>query len=62
VMVLRYQSWRGSFSLFGVVIPYAGVWAMLLFMLAHVGYTISPFAVTSVSPTQQVQVAILGVV
>jgi membrane protease YdiL (CAAX protease family) len=62
VMILLYRSWRGSYRLFGVEIPHAGLWATLLFALAHIGYTISPFAVTSISPMQLGQATVLGLI
>lgn len=61
VMTVLYTAWRGKVRIGPVEVPHAGLWATGLFMLAHVGFTLSPLAITHFSPIQQVQAAIMGV-
>lgn len=60
VMSLLYRTMTGVFRVGRIEMPYAGAVATVLFMLAHVGYTLSPLAITWISPAQQVQACALG--
>jgi uncharacterized protein len=60
VMMVLCQSMTGTFRVGRIEMPHAGLAATVLFMLAHVGYTLSPFAITWVSPAQQFQALALG--
>ena len=60
VMTLLYQSMTGAIRMGGIEMPYAGLVATGLFMLAHVGYSLSPFGITWFSPAQQFQALALG--
>jgi len=53
VMVILLKSWTGELKLGKIVMPVAGLWATLLFMLAHVNYTLSPLKITHFSWQQQ---------
>ena len=60
VMVLVYQSMRGVVRIGRIEMPYAGLVATALFMVAHIGYTLSPPAITSFSIPQQIEALVLG--
>ncbi len=53
VMGVLLLSWRREFRLGRLVLPAAGLWATLIFMLAHVGYTLGPPTITNFSWPQQ---------
>jgi membrane protease YdiL (CAAX protease family) len=60
VMTVLYRTMTGVFRVGRIEMPYAGALATVLFMLAHVGYTLAPLAITWISPTQLVQACALG--
>jgi membrane protease YdiL (CAAX protease family) len=53
IMVILLKSWTGEVKLGKVRMPVAGLWATLLFMLAHVNYTLVPLRITHFSLFQQ---------
>ncbi len=53
VMTVLAQSWKGTYRAGNLEIPYAGLWATLFFMIAHIGFSFSPFAITRFSIMQQ---------
>ena len=53
VMTVLLVSWKRELRVGKIVMPVAGLWATLLFMLAHVNYTLSPFRITHFSLPQQ---------
>lgn len=61
VMTILLGSWSEQTKLFGIKISWAGIWATLFFVLAHVGFELFPFSLTYVDPLQLVQAAVLGV-
>jgi membrane protease YdiL (CAAX protease family) len=60
VMMVLYRSWHGRVSWLGMHISDAGLIATVLFIIAHIGFTVVPFQVTWVSPIQLLQAGILG--
>ena len=52
--------WRREFRVGPLTVPAAGLWATLFFMLAHVGYTLQPLRITTVSLPQQALALVLG--
>lgn len=54
IMTMLLICWKGELRLGKVAMPVAGLWATLLFMLAHVNYTIFPFKITQFIWQQQV--------
>ena len=60
VMIVLSKYWRGTYRIGSVEIPTAGIVATILFMLAHIGFTISPFSITHFSLSQQVTALGLG--
>jgi membrane protease YdiL (CAAX protease family) len=61
VMVLLYRAWRSHRNIAGIRISDAGLLATALFVLAHIGFSLSPPGITWLSPVQLVQAAVLGV-
>ena len=53
VMVILLKFWTGEVRLGKVGMPVAGLWATLLFMLAHINFTLVPFQITHFSVAQQ---------
>lgn len=53
IMVILLKCWTGEMKVGKVLMPVAGLWATLLFMLAHVNYTLFPFSITQFSLPQQ---------
>jgi len=53
VMLILLRAWPGEVRLGKVVMPVAGLWATLLFMLAHVNFALAPFRITQFSIPQQ---------
>lgn len=53
VLSILLVSWKGELRVGRIVMPAAGLWVTLLFMLAHINYTISPFRITQFVWQQQ---------
>ena len=53
VITVLGKYWRGTHRIGDVEITSAGIVAAILFMLAHIGFTFSPFAITHFSLYQQ---------
>ena len=60
VMIVLGKYWTGTHRIGSVEIPTVGIVATILFMLAHVGFSFSPFAVTHFSLSQQIMAMGLG--
>jgi membrane protease YdiL (CAAX protease family) len=60
VIVLLSQSWKRVFRIWRVEISSAGLIATALFMYGHIGFTVFPFKITSISLAQQVWALGLG--
>lgn len=60
VMTLLYRSLAGVIRVGRIEMPYAGLAATLFFMLAHIGFSLSPLAVTWLSVPQLLQAGALG--
>ncbi len=54
ILGILLKSWTGEMKVGKVVMPVAGLWTTLFFMLAHVNYAFSPFRITWFSWQQQV--------
>lgn len=61
VMTILLGSWSEQTKLLGIKISWAGIWATVFFILAHVGIQFFPFSITYIDPLQLVQAAVLGV-
>ena len=53
IMSMLLVGWKKEWNLGKIVMPAAGILATLLFMLAHVGYELSPFRITQFTWQQQ---------
>ena len=53
------RSWEGKMTVGKLVFPITGLWATLLFMIAHVNISLAPFSITT-SGWQQVWALGLG--
>ena len=53
IMSMLLVGWKKEWRLGKIVMPAAGILATLLFMLAHVGYELSPFRITQFTWQQQ---------
>jgi len=53
VMTVLGKYWRGTHRIGNLEIPSSGIVATILFMLAHIRFTFSPFAITHFSLVQQ---------
>jgi hypothetical protein len=53
IMSMLLVGWKREWQLGKIVMPVAGILATLLFMLAHVGYELSPFRITQFTWQQQ---------
>ena len=60
VMTVLGKYWRGTYRIGDVEIPSAGIVATIFFMMAHIGFTISPFTITHFSLIQQLTALGLG--
>ena len=60
VMTVLLVCWTREFKVGRLVMPAAGLWATLIFMLAHVNFTLFPFRITHFSPPQQLLCIGLG--
>lgn len=61
VMVVLARYMKGMHQIGKWEIPTTGIIATVLFMLAHIGFTLSPFAITHFSVLQQFTALGLGV-
>jgi membrane protease YdiL (CAAX protease family) len=59
-IVLLSQSWNGIFRIWRIEISSAGLIATVLFMIAHIKFTVFPFEITYISWPQQVWALGLG--
>jgi uncharacterized protein len=53
VMTVLLVCWTREFKVGRLIMPVAGLWATLIFMLAHINFTLSPFRITQFLPQQQ---------
>jgi membrane protease YdiL (CAAX protease family) len=53
VMTVLLVCWTRELKVGKLVMPAAGLWATLIFMLAHINFTLFPFRITHFSPQQQ---------
>ena len=60
-VVVLAQAWKGSLQFGKVAISSAGIIAALLFMYAHIGYSIYPFHIYSINPIQLAMAFALGI-
>jgi len=60
VMIVLGKYWTGVYRVGKVEIPTVGIIATILFMLAHVGISVSPLAITHFSLSQQLTAMGLG--
>ena len=60
VMTILLGSWAGKTKLFGSSISWAGIWATILFVIAHIGFDILSFKITYFDPIQLIQAAVFG--
>jgi CAAX protease family protein len=60
VMVLLYQSMNGIFRLGGLEMPHAGAVAAVIFMAAHIGFTLWPLAIAWISIPQLLEAFGMG--
>lgn len=60
VMTILLGSWAGQTKLFGYRISWAGIWATILFMIAHIGFDLLSFKITFIDPIQLIQAAVFG--
>lgn len=61
VMTVLVKYWRGTYRIGNVEIPSVGIVATIFFMLAHIGFTFSPFEITHFSLDQQFTAFYLGI-
>ena len=60
VLSMLLVAWRGELRVGRIVLPTAALWVTLLFMLAHINYTISPFRITQFVWQQQLMALAVG--
>jgi membrane protease YdiL (CAAX protease family) len=60
VMTLLLRSWPEKAKIFGLEISWAGIWATLFFVLAHIGFRPFPFEITFIDPMQLGQALLMG--
>jgi len=58
-MVLLARSWPGTFLIGKFSFPVAGLWATLIFMMAHLHFSSAPFSITA-DFGQQIGALVLG--
>ncbi len=59
-MTVLGKYWRGTYRIGHVEIPSVAIVATIFFLLGHIGFTFSPFAMTTVSLYQQFWIFVLG--
>jgi uncharacterized protein len=54
------RSWRGVWRWRGWELPVAGLLSTLIFVVAHIGFSVAPLAVTHLNPAQLLLALVLG--